>query len=99
MHQFHILSFEGPDAYARAGNIASCITGLSQSLAESGFDTHLWFVGDPGKPGHETNHGLNLHRWCHWLCERHPSGVYDGEHDKANDYATSLPPYLMREHL
>ena len=43
--QFHILSFEGPDGYARAGGIASRITGLSEALAEAGLETHLWFVG------------------------------------------------------
>jgi hypothetical protein len=31
--QFHLLSFEGPDEYARAGGIASRITGLSEALA------------------------------------------------------------------
>lgn len=51
--QFHILSFEGPDGYARAGGIATRITGLSEALAEAGFETHLWFVGDPHLPGHE----------------------------------------------
>lgn len=30
--QFHVLSFEGPDAYARAGGIASRVTGLTQAL-------------------------------------------------------------------
>jgi hypothetical protein len=39
--QFHLLSFEGPDAYARAGGIASRITGLAQALAASGLQTHL----------------------------------------------------------
>ena len=32
--QFHLLSFEGPDGYARAGGIASRITGLAQALAK-----------------------------------------------------------------
>ena len=45
--QFHLLSFEGPDEYARAGGIASRITGLSEALAAAGFETHLWCVGDP----------------------------------------------------
>src|SRR5436309_201701 len=40
--QFHVLAFEGPDAYARAGGIASRITGLSETLADAGFGTHLW---------------------------------------------------------
>ena len=51
--QFHILSFEGPDPYAQAGGIASRVTGLARALADTGFDTHLWFVGDPELPGHE----------------------------------------------
>jgi hypothetical protein len=51
--QFHILTFEGPDGYARAGGIATRITGLSEALAEVGFETHLWFAGDPHLPGHE----------------------------------------------
>jgi hypothetical protein len=45
--QFHILSFEGPDPYARAGGIATRITGLARALAGAGHETHLWFVGDP----------------------------------------------------
>lgn len=97
--QIHVLSFEGPDAYARAGGIASRINGLSASLAASGFDTHLWFVGDPSLPGHECQDGLGLHRWCQWISEHHPSGVYDGEHRKADDYARSLPPFLFEGYL
>ena len=76
--QFHILSFEGPDGYARAGGIASRITGLSEALAEAGFETHLWFVGDPHLPGHENRGPLSLHRWCQWISHYHPAGVYDG---------------------
>ena len=97
--QFHILSFEGPDGYARAGGIASRITGLSQALAEAGFDTHLWFVGDPQLPGHENCGRLFLHRWCQWISQYHPAGVYDGEEGKRADYAASLPPFMIREIL
>jgi hypothetical protein len=97
--QFHILSFEGPDEYARAGGIASRITGLSQALAAAGFETHLWFVGDPYLPGHETHGQLRLHRWCQWISQHHPAGVYDGEEGKRADYAASLPPFLCREVL
>ena len=61
--QFHILAFEGPDEYSRAGGIASRVTGLSRSLAECGFETHLWFVGDPEQPGHEVRGNSHLHRW------------------------------------
>jgi glycosyltransferase involved in cell wall biosynthesis len=99
MLQFHILSFEGPDPYARAGGIASRITGLAQTLADAGFETHVWFVGDPSLPGHENHGNLHLHRWCQWISAYHPGGVYEGEFPKADDYASSLPPYIVREHI
>jgi glycosyltransferase involved in cell wall biosynthesis len=97
--QFHILSFEGPDGYARAGGIASRITGLTEALAEAGFETHLWFVGDPHLLGHENRGRVLLHRWCQWISHYHPAGVYDGEEGKRADYAGSLPPFLLREVL
>ena len=97
--QFHILSFEGPDRYARAGGIASRISGLSQALADAGFETHLWFIGDPQLLGHENRGRLFLHRWCQWISQYHPAGVYDGEEGKRADYAASLPPFLVGEIL
>jgi glycosyltransferase involved in cell wall biosynthesis len=96
---FHILSFEGPDAYCRAGGISTRICGLSEALAESGFQTHLWFVGDPELAGHELRGRLELHRWCQWISRYHPGGVYDGEESKRQDYVSSLPPYLLTEVL
>jgi glycosyltransferase involved in cell wall biosynthesis len=99
MLQFHILSFEGPDLYSRAGGIATRIVGLAEALADLGFETHLWFVGDPALPGHEDRGSLKLHRWCDWISRYHPLGVYQGEEGKERDYAGSLPPYLMREVL
>ncbi|MDX2056125.1 MAG: glycosyltransferase [Polyangiaceae bacterium] len=97
--QFHILSFEGPDPYSRAGGISSRITGLTASLAKLGYQTHLWFVGDPFLPGHEQQGALHLHRWCQWISRHHPRGVYDGECGKVNDYAASVPPHLLGHHL
>jgi glycosyltransferase involved in cell wall biosynthesis len=97
--QVHILSFEGPDAYARAGGIASRVTGLAEALAAAGCETHLWFIGDPELPGHETRGRLRLHRWCQWISRYHPAGVYDGEEGKHADYAASLPPFLFRQLL
>jgi len=97
--QFHILSFEGPDGYARAGGIASRITGLSEALAQAGFEIHLWFVGAPELSGHENRGRLSLHRWCQWISQYHPAGVYDGEEGKRADYAASLPPFLLHEVL
>lgn len=96
---FHVLSFEGPDEYSRAGGIASRITGLTEALGWSGFQTHLWFVGDPDLPGHESRGALHLHRWCQWISRYHRAGVYDGEEGKLRDYSSSLPPHLFREHI
>lgn len=92
---FHILSFEGPDAYARAGGIASRVTGLTDALSKRGHPVDLWFVGDPNLPGHEQQGLLGLHRWCQWISQYHPAGTYDGEDGKVRDYAASLPPYLL----
>jgi len=94
MTSFHLLSFEGPDRYARAGGIASRISGLAQALGRRCFDVHLWFVGDPSLPAYELHDGVHLHRWCQWISEFHPRGVYDGEEGKCRDYAASLPPQL-----
>jgi D-inositol-3-phosphate glycosyltransferase len=99
MIQFHVLSFEGPDAYSRAGGLASRISGLTEALATGGFATHLWFVGDPALPGNDVRGRLYLHRWCQWISQYHPNGVYDGEEGKRLDFASSLPPYLTGEIL
>jgi glycosyltransferase involved in cell wall biosynthesis len=101
--QFHLLSFEGPDAYSRAGGLATRIVGLAQTLADRGLETHLWFVGDPDLPGYERQGCLHLHRWCQWVSRYHPGGVYDGEVGKTAEYSASLPPFLvdgsLRPHL
>jgi glycosyltransferase involved in cell wall biosynthesis len=97
--QFHIVSFEGPDAYSRAGGLATRVEGLAETLAALEFETHLWFIGDPNLPGHETRGRLHLHRWAQWVSQHHPGGVYDGELGKQSEFAASLPPYLLREVL
>jgi glycosyltransferase involved in cell wall biosynthesis len=99
MPQFHLLAFEGPDAYSRAGGLGTRVSGLSEALAAEGFDTHLWFVGDPDLPGQERRGRLALHRWCQWISRHHPAGVYDGEEGKHADYASSLPPFLFHNEL
>ncbi len=97
--QFHLLSFEGPDLYARAGGVATRVVGLAEALASRGFDTHLWFVGDPSAPGVERRDRLTLHRWCQWISQYAPLGVYQKQDEKERDFAASLPPSLMREFL
>jgi glycosyltransferase involved in cell wall biosynthesis len=99
MTQFHVLSFEGPDPYARAGGLGTRVEGLTQSLAESGREVHLWFVGDPEAPPDEIRGNLHLHRWCQPISRLHPAGVYAGEREKEADYSVHLPPRLLDEVL
>jgi glycosyltransferase involved in cell wall biosynthesis len=97
--QFHLVSFEGPDGYARAGGLATRVDGLARALAAQGADTHVWFVGDPDLSGYERREGVHLHRWCQWISASHRGGVYDGEQAKIDDFAHSLPPYLLDQVL
>jgi len=97
---FIALSFEGPDVYSQAGGLGVRMTELTRALAESGYETHLFFVGDPSKPSEEKlyNDKLTHHRWCQWISEYHPKGVYDGEDGKINNYKESIPRHLI-EHI
>src|SRR3954453_7249842 len=63
--EFVVLSFEGPDPYCRAGGLGVRATELAKALAERGFTTHFYFVGDPAAAGEERVPGLPLayHRW------------------------------------
>jgi len=97
--QFHVLSFEGPDPYSRVGGLATRVEGLTETLAGLGFETHLWFVGDPDLPGHERRGMLHLHRWAQWVSRHHPDGVYAGERGKCSELARTLPPHLAQEML
>ena len=98
---FVLLSFEGPDGYSHAGGLGSRVTEMANTLADMGFETHLFFIGDPELPGHETLNGgkLHLHRWCQWISRHHLAGVYDGEEGKLWDWERTLPPWLEREIL
>lgn len=94
---FVILSFEGPDPYSLAGGLGVRVANLTQTLSTSGFLTHLFFVGDPWRKGEEVDRGerLILHRWCQWISEHYPNGVYQGENDKVNDFTHSIPPFVI----
>jgi glycosyltransferase involved in cell wall biosynthesis len=96
---FVILSFEGPDRYAQAGGLGVRVTELSRTLAGHGFQTHLFFVGDPDLPGIEQRMRgrLWLHRWCQWISHHHPLGVYDGEEGKRSDFTASVAPFVVEE--
>lgn len=93
---FILLSFEGPDVYARVGGLGARVSELAAALAGAGYPTHLFFVGSPEAQGHEVRCGgcLHLHRWCQWISRHHPANVYDGEEGKANDWNASLPPWI-----
>src|SRR5262250_2408046 len=69
---FHVLSFEGPDPYARIGGLETRVAGICEALVAEGLETHLWFVGDAARPPEEEREGLHLHRWCQWLSGYHP---------------------------
>jgi hypothetical protein len=97
---FVLLSFEGPDAYSRAGGLGTRVSGLATALADEGYETHLFFIGAPELPGYELadNGRLHLHRWCQWISLHHAGGVYDGEEGKLYDWNSSLPDWID-EHL
>jgi glycosyltransferase involved in cell wall biosynthesis len=94
---FVLLSFEGPDVYSQTGGLGVRVTGLSRALAEAGFETHVFFVGDPDLPDHEVQlkDRLHLHRWCQWISAVHRAGVYDGEEEKLRDWNGTLPAALI----
>ncbi len=94
---FILISFEGPDPYAQAGGLGVRVTGLAHTLAELGFETHLFFFGDPACPSQETtcDGRLTFHRWGQWISAFHPGGVYDGEDGKVRDLTSSLPPFAV----
>jgi hypothetical protein len=35
-----------------------------------------------------------LHRWCQWISEYYPNGVYDGENEKLFDFNESVPGFV-----
>jgi len=98
---FIILSFEGPDVYSQAGGLGVRVKELSRALAERGYETHLFFVGDPNLPAHEAllDGRLTLHRWSQWISRFYPLGVYSGEDDKVADLNRSLPDALLKDYI
>jgi len=98
--EFIILCFEGPDRYSSAGGLGVRVTNLSSTLANTGFTTHLFFIGDPERIGEEVRFRgkLALHRWCQWISKYYLNGVYQGENEKLYDFNESLPRFVM-EHI
>lgn len=98
---FILLSLEGPDVYSQAGGLGVRVKELSRALADRGYDTHLFFVGDPALPAIESGveGRLTLHRWSQWISRYYPIGVYSGEEDKIADLNRSLPVALVTEYI
>ena len=98
---FILLSFEGPDVYSQAGGLGVRVKELSRALAERGYDTHLFFVGDPTLAANESavDGRLQLHRWSQWVSQHHLMGVYAGEDAKIADLNRSLPGVLLRDYI
>ena len=96
---FVLLSFEGPDAYSLAGGLGVRAVNLARALARQGFLTHFFFVGDPRLKGEDPVAGgkIILHRWCQWISEYYPDGVYQGETGKLRDFSESIPRFVTEE--
>jgi len=96
---FALVSFEGPDRYSQAGGLGVRVFELSRALAEAGFQTHLYFIGDPDEnPEEQLLDGkLVLHRWSQWISKYYPKGVYQGEWEKKSDFDSSLPGNLVED--
>ena len=93
--QVVLLSFEGPDQYSGAGGLAVRVNGLAESLMQAGYPVHLFFVGDPDRPGVETAAGgVVLHRWCQAISRHASGGVYAEEERKVEDLCVWLPDHL-----
>lgn len=93
-----ILSFEGPDRYSFVGGLGVRVSELARALGEAGIFTDVFFIGDPFKPGTEnlTEH-IRLRRWCQWISQHHPAGVYEDESGKIADFTTSAPRFIVSE--
>jgi hypothetical protein len=59
--EFVLLCFEGPDPYAMAGGLGMRVDYLSRTLAELGFSTHLFFIGDPQALGGRAEAARQAH--------------------------------------
>jgi glycosyltransferase involved in cell wall biosynthesis len=93
-----LLSFEGPDIYSQVGGLGVRVTELADALAQAGYDVDLIFVGDPKLPPvEERGPRLRLRRWSQWISAFHTRDVYDGEFGKLNDYAASVPRFVVDE--
>src|SRR5260370_36518792 len=91
---FVILSFEGPDVYSQAGGLGVRVKGLARTLAKLGYQTYLYFCGDPDLPGEESHDSARLvsRRWCPWMSAPHPGGVSAWEEEQIPAWTSRTRP-------
>ncbi|MDQ4076233.1 MAG: glycosyltransferase [Chloroflexota bacterium] len=95
---FVLISFEGPDRYSMAGGLGVRVTELSEALAETGFETHVFFVGSADAAEYEVlEDNRYLWRICQQISGRCTQGVYQGEDEKLEAFERDVPPLLLSQ--
>ena len=80
------------------GGLGVRVTQLSAALADDDVATDLYFVGAPDRDRVEQRSDrLRLHRCCQSISSRFPGGVYDGEDEKLNEFANTVPPAVCAD--
>src|SRR5260370_7768923 len=89
---FVILSFEGPDVYSQAGGLGVRVKGLARTLAQLGYQTYLYFCGDPDLPGEESHLSARpVYRpWCQGISAPHRRSVHPRRDRKIHDLNPTL---------
>ncbi|MHB1524792.1 MAG: glycosyltransferase family 4 protein [Candidatus Dormibacteria bacterium] len=94
---FAVVSMEGPDQYSQAGGLGVRVAHLSRALAEAGYSTSLFFVGDPELAPTELTEGVHLHRLAQEVSRQFPRGIYHGEETKRLFLEANFPEQLVSQ--
>jgi glycosyltransferase involved in cell wall biosynthesis len=95
---FAFVSLEGPDKYSMAGGLGVRVTELSEALAQAGFETHLFFIGDPDAQDQQVmEDGRRFWRACQPIAARYVAGVYEGIDEKLAEFERAIPPLLLNK--
>ncbi len=94
---FSLVSFEGPDPWSMVGGLGVRVRELSELLVSLGYETEVYFVGDPEKPQSETTpSGVHLFRAAQQESRLLGGGVYHGELDKLTSFRDEIKPVLIQ---
>lgn len=94
--EFLWVSMEGIDPYSWVGGLATRVVGLTEELAARGFSVRCLFCGDPHGPEESVQGHRIWQRWGQAISRRYPSGVYEGEAEKAAYLRQWLPAAVVR---